>query len=399
MGFTVGLVRNVFSRNHAIRSHERKIMRRNSSENRRWISVKSYLCGNEFNSVLAEEDSASIKSSEVTVTQSIQEDLLSDKGETRSEETVENIIEKNTNSNSKSLNEEEAAIIIQSAYRSFKLRCKNEEIIRSENEEKLSLVTESPDRKSMATSVEVQTGNSIEIFSLEGEKLSIYNRIQNRNRTRAIKQKEDWDDSTVSSNVSKMRMQNRMEASTRRERALAYAFSQQLRICSKRKLAKHENNMEQNMSWSWLERWMATRLQDTSSVESHAMNQYENFNTDDHHKFTIKTRFLDASGGEEKESCGSNEVPLHFDNYSINSQDEKVSNFKLPTKKTNFKARRTVSRRKTVPSYQFHDENPKVSIKDGSSNGIKDIKQKQKQDGSKTEISQMTISTPKTSNE
>jgi Fe2+ transport system protein B len=96
-------------------------MRRNSSENRRWISVKSYLCGNEFNSVLAEEDSASIKSSEVTVTQSIQEDLLSDKGETKSEETVENVIEKSTNSNSKSLNEEEAAIIIQSAYRSFKV--------------------------------------------------------------------------------------------------------------------------------------------------------------------------------------------------------------------------------------------------------------------------------------
>lgn len=39
---------------------------------------------------------------------------------------------------------------------------------------------------------------------------------------------EDWDDSTVSSNVSKMRMQNRMEATTRRERALAYAFSQQV---------------------------------------------------------------------------------------------------------------------------------------------------------------------------
>ncbi|XLR00705.1 hypothetical protein S83_066903, partial [Arachis hypogaea] len=38
---------------------------------------------------------------------------------------------------------------------------------------------------------------------------------------------EEWDDSTVSSYVSKMRMQNRMEASTRRERALAYDFSQQ----------------------------------------------------------------------------------------------------------------------------------------------------------------------------
>jgi hypothetical protein len=40
-----------------------------------------------------------------------------------------------------------------------------------------------------------------------------------------------------------------------------------------------------------------------------------------------------------------------------------------------------------------------VTIKDGSSNAIKDIKQKPKQDGSKTEISQITISTPKTSNE
>ncbi|XP_058745172.1 protein IQ-DOMAIN 33-like [Vicia villosa] len=397
MGFTVGLVRNVFSRNHAIRSHESKIMRRNSTENRRWISVKSYLCGNEFNSVLAEEDSASFKSSEITVTQSLQEDFATDKEDTKSEETVENAIEKKPNSNHKSLNEEEAAIIIQSAYKSFKLRRKNEEIIRSETrEEKLDLVTESPDRKSMATSVEVQAGNSTEVFSVEGENMSIYNHIQNRNRTRGIKQKEDWDDSTVSSNVSKMRMQNRMEATTRRERALAYAFSQQLRICSKRKLAKH-NSMEQNVSWSWLERWMATRIQDTASVESHAMNQYENFTND--HKITIKTRFLDGSGGEEKESCGSNEVPIHYDNYSISSQEEKVSNFKLSTTKTNFKAKRTVSRRKTVPSYQFHDEHSKVSIKDGLNNASKDIKPKLKQDGRKTELSQMTISTPKTSNE
>lgn len=389
MGFTVGLVRSVFSR----RSHENKIMRRNSAENRRWISVKSYLCGNEFNSVLAEEDSASVKSSEVTVTQSIQEDFLND---TKSEETVENVKDKRTNSNSKSLNEEQAAIIIQSAYRNFLLRIKNEEITKSESdEENLNLVSESPDRKSMATSIEVQTGNSNEVFSFEGEKMSIYHRIQHRNRTRGIKQqKEEWDDSTLSSNVSKMRMQNRMEATTRRERALAYAFSQQLRICSKRKLAKH-NNMEQNMSWSWLERWMATRLQETSSVESHTMKQNENFNSD--HKFSIKTRFLDASG-EEKESCGSNEVPLHFDNFSMISHEDKVS-FKSPTAKTNFKARRSVSRRKTVPSNQFHEEHLKLSMRDGSNNVIKDIKQKPKQDGSKTEISQITISTLKTSNE
>lgn len=103
---------------------------------------------------------------------------------------------------------------------------------------------------------------------------------------------------------------------------------------------------------------MATRLPETSSVESHAMKQYDPSNGS--HKFTIMTRFFDAAG-EEKESCGSNEVPLHFDNYSINSREEKVS-FKPHTPKTNFKARRTVSRRKTVPSYQFHEEQPKVRI-------------------------------------
>lgn len=116
--------------------------------------------------------------------------------------------------------------------------------------------------------------------------------------------------------------------------------------------------MEPNMSWSWLERWMATRLPDTSSIESHAMKEYDSF--DSNHKFAIKTRFLDAAR-EEKESCGSNEVPLHFDNYSLSSQEEKVG-FKPPIAKTNFKARRTVSRRKTVPSYQFPEEQPKVRI-------------------------------------
>lgn len=34
----------------------------------------------------------------------------------------------------------------------------------------------------------------------------------------------------MSSNISKMRIQNRLEATTRRERALAYAFSQQVHM-------------------------------------------------------------------------------------------------------------------------------------------------------------------------
>lgn len=81
------------------------------AEKRRWSSVRSYLCSDEFNSVLAEEDSASVKSSEATVAQPIQEDFT-DKGELQSEDTKEK-----HNSISKLFHEEDAAIIIQTAFR------------------------------------------------------------------------------------------------------------------------------------------------------------------------------------------------------------------------------------------------------------------------------------------
>jgi len=99
-------------------------VKRSSAENRRWLSVRSYLCGDEFNSVLAENDSASVKSTEVTVSQSILEEL-NDKGDTDSEETVENVTQKRPNSDSRSLTEEEAAILIQSAYRGFLVNSPN----------------------------------------------------------------------------------------------------------------------------------------------------------------------------------------------------------------------------------------------------------------------------------
>ena len=55
--------------------------------------------------------------------------------------------------------------------------------------DEFNLATESPDRKSMGTSIEVQTANSTEVFSFEGEKKGICHRIQHRTRTQAIKQK------------------------------------------------------------------------------------------------------------------------------------------------------------------------------------------------------------------
>lgn len=82
-------------------------------EKRKWSSVRSYLCGDEFNSVLAEEDSASLKSSEATVTQPVLGDLT-DKGDIQNEETKEK-----HNSISKLFHEEDAAAIIQTAFRAF----------------------------------------------------------------------------------------------------------------------------------------------------------------------------------------------------------------------------------------------------------------------------------------
>jgi hypothetical protein len=127
----------------------------------------------------------------------------------------------------------------------------------------------------------------------------------------------------------------------------------QLRICSKRKQSK-ANEAEPNMGWSWLERWMATRLPESSSVENQIQMKLEPI--DSSQNFMFRKGFFDAVG-EEKESCGSNEVSVQFDSFSA-TEPKKEDGFK-PTK-TRLKATRSVSRRKTVPSYQCTKESAKV---------------------------------------
>jgi hypothetical protein len=94
--------------------------------------------------------------------------------------------------------------------------------------------TRSPTWASVATSVLVQVGESSSNLRLSEESASVQQqRSSQRSRPPpppppAFRVKEEWDDSTLSSNVSRMRIQSRIEATTRRERALAYAFSQQV---------------------------------------------------------------------------------------------------------------------------------------------------------------------------
>ena len=107
------------------------------------------------------------------------------------------------------------------------------------------------------------------------------------------------------------------------------------------------------MGWSsWLERWMATRLPESSSVESHINKQIEPFDSNQRLMFSK----FDVAG-EEKESCGSNEVSVQFDSFKVAAPKVKDG---LKPNKNRLKAPRTVSRRKTVPSYHSTKEYTKV---------------------------------------
>ncbi|KAM1919669.1 hypothetical protein ACFX15_023580 [Malus domestica] len=397
MGISGGLVRSVFSRNRSFGTHESNV-RSNVTERRRWSSVRSYLCGDEYNSVMAENDSASVKSSvatattqfnsvlavadedsssvrrsEATVMQPMPEDLR-DKGNTRREATKVDVeVAKTESSVSKTMSEEHAATIIQSAFRGFRIRCRNGGVISKDGEQQLTAGAESPSRESLGTSVEVQTGNSVEVYSIQEENSAAHHRTQEKARVQALKLKEEWDASTVSSNISRMRMQNRLEATTRRERALAYAFSQQLRICSKKRHTTSDGT-DQNMGWSWLERWMATRPAEISPAESHISNHVEPIHSSQ--RFVIGKRFFDVAG-EEKESCGSNEVGVLFDNFPVPAEEKDG----LSPTKTRFKATRSLSRRKSMPSYECGKEYPKVSKKDCSREPKRDEERNEKQTG------------------
>lgn len=88
---------------------------------------------------------------------------------------------------------------------------------------------------------------------------------------------------------------------------------------------------------------MATRITESSSVESQMKNQLETI--DINQRFMFEKRAFDVSG-EEKESCGSNDVSVSFDSFNITAPKETDG---LKPTKNRLKATRSVSRRKTVP--------------------------------------------------
>ncbi|XP_010450407.1 PREDICTED: protein IQ-DOMAIN 1-like [Camelina sativa] len=402
-----GLVRSIFFRNKSFGAHDYNNNGRSNhlGEKKRWSSVRSYLCGDEFNSVLAvddsgsvkdsdalitmsqqqssefgmpfgsviaiedsasvkrleDDDSVSVKSSEATVTQPLQEEkskVLSqyvkeeEDVDNQSEATETHIPKKHqTTPISKLFLEEDAAVIIQSAFRSYMaIRQSKEEEVTCTKEESFT-GEESQSKVSMGTSLEAQTGNSVKAPLFTSKRVSANRSTLHNNKAQVLRIKEDWDDSTVSSTISKSRIQSRMEAMTKRERALAYAFSQQLRICSKKKQMDRSDEDDSNIGWSWLERWMATRVPDSIPMEPRT-----NIQTDvatKTQRLVIKNRSFGIAG--ELESCASNDIPLQFESISETREEETKD---LQTRKSSLKA--SICKRKSVPSYKSQRRHNKL---------------------------------------
>ncbi|KAG5386636.1 hypothetical protein IGI04_038106 [Brassica rapa subsp. trilocularis] len=179
--------------------------------------------------------------------------------------------------------EEAAAIKIQNAYRCYKAS-RTLRMLRGMARLKTLLQGKYVKRQMNAMLSSMQT-----LTRLQAQIQERRNRLseENKARQRLVQQKGhqkeqhksqsliiagDFDSTNRSKEQIKAKFVNRKEASVRRERALAYAYSHQQTWRSSSKLP-HQTLMDANTpdwGWSWLERWMASRPWDPQSNDGQA---------------------------------------------------------------------------------------------------------------------------------
>lgn len=341
MGLAGGLVKRVFSKSRSSAGGHDGNRKNFGGEKSKWSSVRLYICGDEFNSH-PEDDLASSEGSEATVMQPVAEGSGEESSLVGKVEDLEELVIKD--SSTELFVRLNAAIHIQSAFRGFLAR-QQYEWIRQLAKEDQTEGLENASRMSEAISTEVQIGDSTENLRAEEQSIIVHHRLLNKSRSQVYRVKEEWDDSTVDSNIKKLRLQNRLEATTRRERALAYAFSQQLRICPTKKRLSGSDSTEPNMGWTWLERWMATRMLENPLVDDCLSKHLEPMSGE--RKSMIIRKGFDVAV-LEKESCGSNDVSVNFDGFSTLS--ETPADGYGPVR-NRLKVAEDVSRRRSLPDY------------------------------------------------
>lgn len=71
----------------------------------------------------------------------------------------------------------------------FQARRKREETVTKDDKQELNLATGSPSRDSVGTSIEVHTGNSIEVLSVGKENVAVQYRMPKKARTQVFRLK------------------------------------------------------------------------------------------------------------------------------------------------------------------------------------------------------------------
>ncbi|CAL9220185.1 unnamed protein product [Arabidopsis halleri] len=122
-----------------------------------------------------------------------------------------------------------------------------------------------------------------------------------------LKNGGNWNDSNQSKEQVEAGMLHKYEATMRRERALAYAFTHQQNLKSNSKTANpmFMDPSNPTWGWSWLERWMAGRPWESSEKEQNTTNNNNNENS------SVKNLTnRNSHGGETAKSLNRNKLNI-----------------------------------------------------------------------------------------
>ncbi|KAJ3688150.1 hypothetical protein LUZ61_017314 [Rhynchospora tenuis] len=132
----------------------------------------------------------------------------------------------------------------------------------------------------MQTLARVQSQIRTRRLRMTEENQALQRQLLLKKELESLRMGEEWDDSTQSKEQIEASIVSKQEATIRRERAMAYAFSHQWKNNSRTANPMFIDPSNPQWGWSWLERWMAAKpwenrgtdkdQKDTNSVKSSA---------------------------------------------------------------------------------------------------------------------------------